>query len=158
MFINKVIVHCSDSEFGDADDIKHWHLQRGFKDIGYHYVVLNGFRDKDAPYIASDDGKIESGRPINHKGAHTKGHNENSLGICLIGRKLFTGKQLYLALPDLLCKLIEDHNLTPKNIYGHCEFNNKKTCPNIDPELIRTMILTGDVRALLNKTFSCKYR
>ena len=44
--INKIILHCSasrcDKDF-DVNDIKEWHLQRGFTDVGYHYIIkLNG--------------------------------------------------------------------------------------------------------------------
>jgi hypothetical protein len=35
-------------------------------------------------------------------------------------------------LPSLLYRLIYEHELTVNDIYGHYEFNGKKTCPNID--------------------------
>ena len=74
--INKIILHCSATQEGqefDVNDIKQWHLQRGFTDVGYHYVILL-------------DGTIQDGRDIRTIGAHCKGQNYGSIGICYIGR------------------------------------------------------------------------
>ena len=73
--INKIIVHCSATQEGrdlDAAEINRWHLKRGFNGIGYHYVVLL-------------DGTIEYGRSVYKQGAHVKGENKGSIGICYIG-------------------------------------------------------------------------
>ena len=61
--INKIIVHCSATPEGKAfsvADIRRWHLQRGFSDIGYHFVI----------YL---DGSVHVGRPLAKAGAHCKG-------------------------------------------------------------------------------------
>ena len=73
--IDKIIVHCSATQEGrhlDAAEINRWHLKRGWKGIGYHYVVLL-------------DGAIEYGRNIYEQGAHVKNYNKGSIGICYIG-------------------------------------------------------------------------
>ena len=73
--INKIIVHCTATKEGKAfnvADITRWHKQRGFVTIGYHWVVLL-------------DGTIQQGRAEMTMGAHCKGHNANSIGICYIG-------------------------------------------------------------------------
>lgn len=73
--INRIIIHCSATKEGqeyDAEDIRRWHLENGWADIGYHYVItLNG--------------DIQEGRPIDKAGAHTPGYNKDSIGICYIG-------------------------------------------------------------------------
>ena len=73
--IDSIIIHCSATKVGQdftAKDIDRWHLERGFNGIGYHYVIrLNG--------------QIEKGRDISLSGAHCKGWNERSIGICYIG-------------------------------------------------------------------------
>lgn len=130
MNIDKIIIHCSASEWGDVRIIDQWHKERGWSGIGYHFVVCNG-RKNNMEYDATYDGMIQSGRPTNKKGAHCKGHNEGSLGICLIGNKNFTLKQ-YLALHTLLDQLMVEHKLTPDDIYPHYYFNANKSCPNID--------------------------
>lgn len=75
--INLIVIHCSDTyarmDIG-VNEIRQWHLQRGFNDIGYHYVIRR-------------DGAIEQGRPIEKPGAHAAGYNTNSIGICYAGGK-----------------------------------------------------------------------
>lgn len=73
--IDLIIIHCSATAEGKdfrAADIDRWHRQQGFKSIGYHFVVrLNG--------------DVERDRPIAEVGAHCKGHNATSIGVCYIG-------------------------------------------------------------------------
>ena len=56
------------------------HLGFGWDGIGYHKVILRS-------------GEIENGRPEYWVGAHVKGENDVSLGVCLIGRDEFTNEQ-----------------------------------------------------------------
>ena len=73
--IDSIIVHCSATKAGQdftAADIDRWHRERGFNGIGYHYVIRL-------------DGKLEKGRDVSLTGAHCKGWNERSIGICYIG-------------------------------------------------------------------------
>ena len=73
--IDSIIVHCSATKAGQdftATDIDRWHRERGFNGIGYHYVVRL-------------DGKLEKGRDVSLAGAHCKGWNKRSIGICYIG-------------------------------------------------------------------------
>lgn len=73
--INKLIIHCSATPEGRAvsvSDITRWHRERGFRTIGYHYVI----------YL---DGSVHAGRPVSEEGAHCLGQNRNSIGICYIG-------------------------------------------------------------------------
>lgn len=139
--ITKIIVHCSDSEYGDAELINRWHLQRGFACIGYHYVILNGVRQSGKPYQLHIDGALEIGRSLTAIGAHCQGHNHDSVGICLIGKNSFTERQLCQTLPqllqDLLCLPCMDG---PDSIFGHRDFNSGKTCPNIATETLRRMV------------------
>ena len=73
--INDLIIHCS-ATFPDRcvtiADITRWHQQRGWKTIGYHYVIL-------------PDGTVQTGRPLEEAGAHCRNHNAHSIGICYIG-------------------------------------------------------------------------
>src|SRR3972149_8779111 len=85
--IKKIIVHCSDSTFGDARAIDRWHRERGWECVGYHWILCNGHRTSMSEYSTEVDGLIEPGRPARMVGAHCKGHNADSIGICLIGEK-----------------------------------------------------------------------
>ena len=138
--IKRIIIHCSDSEFGDYKLIDQWHKARGWKGCGYHYVITNGVIDSGKPYNPALDGIVQPGRMLSEIGAHCKGHNEDSIGVCLIGRRHFTGKQLYESLPDLII-MLGDIGITWQDVYGHCEFDSGKTCPNIDPRIIRIMMI-----------------
>jgi N-acetylmuramoyl-L-alanine amidase len=81
--IKKIIIHCSDSEFGDVKIIDQWHKARGWRGCGYHYVITNGVLTHGKPYNNDHDGLIQPGRPLRDIGAHCKGHNHDSIGICL---------------------------------------------------------------------------
>ena len=73
--IDKIIVHCSatrPSHDIDAKEVDSWHKKRGWSGIGYHFFIKRG-------------GLIEFGRPLEKQGAHTKGHNKSSIGICYAG-------------------------------------------------------------------------
>lgn len=115
--IDRVILHCSDSDHPHHDNIeviRSWHLDRGWNDVGYHFVILKS-------------GKIEEGRQIKTVGAHCKGYNSTSIGICLTGKQVFSDAQ-FEALGDLIRYLRRRFDFT---IHGHNEFS-EKTCPNFD--------------------------
>lgn len=124
--INKIIVHCTATKEGKAftaNDITRWHKDRGFATIGYHYVVLL-------------DGTIQQGRAEMVMGAHCKGYNANSIGICYIGGLDANGKSKDTRTPEqkesLLILLKELKKKYPKaTIHGHREFANKD-CPCFD--------------------------
>ncbi len=136
--INTLIIHCSASEFGSVEMIRQWHRQRGFKEIGYHYVILNAYPDGDhwqKKRLCPDlEGKIEPGRPLEKIGAHTKGHNHDSVGVCLVGDRVFTSRQLE-ALREIHREMLK---INPRlRVLGHYEVDPNKTCPNLGMEWVR---------------------
>ena len=118
--IKLLIIHCSDtlnSEEFDASKIHQLHLDFGWNGIGYHKVICR-------------DGRIENGRPEYWVGAHVKGKNSCSLGVCLIGKDKFTQKQ-FNSLEKVLKKWIEVY--PNSKIIGHSKaVVTKKTCPNFN--------------------------
>ena len=115
-----LVVHCSDtknSENLNAIDIHKMHLGFGWDGIGYHKVICRS-------------GKVENGRPEYWVGAHVKSNNENSLGVCMIGRDRFTKKQ-FISLERVLKRW---KSIYPDaKILGHRDIGQtKKTCPNFD--------------------------
>lgn len=118
--IKKVIVHCSDSEYLSHDNyesIYKWHVtERGWSDIGYHYLILK-------------DGTIVHCRPVWKMGAHCYGKNSNSVGICLTGKYKFSDEQ-FVSLQKLIDEL--RWLFGDISIHGHREFSSTKTCPNFD--------------------------
>jgi N-acetylmuramoyl-L-alanine amidase len=117
--MKRVILHCSASpnfKKFTIENIRQWHKARGFYDVGYHYVI-------------ELDGAVSEGRKEKSIGAHCKGYNLDSIGICLIGSTEFTEAQI-----SSLVSLIQDITTRYPNIEinGHYEFTDKKTCPNFD--------------------------
>lgn len=133
--IKRLVVHCSDSQDSlniGFKEINSWHKENGWLSdsgvsCGYHYIIRR-------------DGKIERGRPDHEMGAHVKGHNSDTLGICWVGRKWPSDDQL-LAIRQLLRGLIDKYELQPYDIYGHTELYAGKTCPNLDMSYIRLQTL-----------------
>jgi N-acetyl-anhydromuramyl-L-alanine amidase AmpD len=127
--INYIVLHCSATKAGQKvtiADIRDWHKQRGFKDIGYHYVIY-------------DDGIIVTGRNPAEAGAHVEGHNSDSIGICYTGGLDATGKpadtRTESQKSSILSLLKTLKKLYPKAIIlGHRDFS-KDTNQNgvIDP-------------------------
>ena len=127
--ITEIIVHCSATPEGanfTVEDIDKWHRQRGFRCIGYHYVI----------YL---DGGIHLGRPIDEEDAHCRdgGHNKHSIGVCYIGGVAKDGhtpkdtrtpeqKAAMKALIGLLKAAFRG-----AKVYGHRDFANK-ACPSFD--------------------------
>lgn len=142
--IKKIIIHCSDSGFGDAAIIREWHTkERGWKDIGYHLVILNGVRKSGNAYDAALDGLIEVGRKLDVSGAHCEGHNSDSIGICCIGVKEFTEKQMD-SLYKQIGGLLHAYNLDSTAVFGHYEMDTAhgKTCPNMDMKTVRNILIS----------------
>ena len=118
--INYLIIHCSDTGNNnniDASIIHKMHINFGWEGIGYHKVILRS-------------GKIENGRPEFWIGAHVKGKNKNSLGVCLIGTDKFTNEQ-FLSLKKVLLKWKKKY--PNAQIIGHRDaVVTSKTCPNFN--------------------------
>lgn len=124
--INEIIVHCSAThpyQNVTVDDIRHWHKQRGFSDIGYHYVIYrNGF--------------VAPGRCLRLSGAHCCGHNAHSIGICYVGGVDLDGypeDNRSTFQKESLLQLIQDLCVTYPitKISGHNEYA-RKSCPCFD--------------------------
>ena len=125
--IKELIVHCSATPEGkdySVDTIRQWHLQRGFSDIGYHYVIYR-------------DGSIHIGRDESIIGAHCTGHNSYSIGVCYIGGCASDGKTpkdtRTTEQKQSLVKLLKElkTKYPQASIHSHKDFTNK-ACPSFD--------------------------
>lgn len=123
--LDKIILHCSATREGQhitVETMRQWHLKRGWKDIGYHYVI----------YI---DGSVHEGRPIEQVGAHTSGQNTGSIGICYVGGVDKDGKTpkdtlnelQETAMVNLIKALREEYG--DMTLHGHNEYA-AKACPS----------------------------
>ena len=125
--IDSIILHCSATPEGRDDsaaDINRWNKDHG--GIGYHYVIRL-------------DGTVEQGRPVDRIGAHCKGHNATTVGICYIGGLAADGKTpadtrtpaQKAAMLALVHSLQSAYHIPSSAIHGHREFANK-ACPCFD--------------------------
>lgn len=154
--IKRIVVHCSDSEWGTALTIAQWHIARGFRTIGYHAVVCNSYpthawwkNENPVPYY---EGSVEIGRPIDDDqelngaevGAHVAGFNQNSFGVCMIGKNKFSNAVLDKTL-EVVRFHLNQFGLQPsqETVKGHYELNSGKTCPNIDMVIFRGHLIDG---------------
>lgn len=142
MKFNGIVIHCSDSVFGNAQTIEEWHKERGFDDIGYHITILNGQIEPDK-HIGFLDGQTEVGRDWDINGAHAKGYND-WFGICLIGVDTFTDKQ-FAALLTACRDIMQRYGIDAEHVIGHYECKGTtKTCPNFDVSEIRRLLTAGE--------------
>jgi N-acetyl-anhydromuramyl-L-alanine amidase AmpD len=125
--IEAVVIHTAahgNAEKGEqydtsAEQIDAWHRDRGWNDIGYHWVVRRS-------------GKIEPGRPESRVGAHVKGHNARTIGICLSGHGDVgpATPEQWDALVSLVGKIVREYGLDVfTSVLPHNHFTNAKTCP-----------------------------
>lgn len=138
--IDYIVIHCAATPDGsrryDARDIDAWHAERGFRRdewnlrrsespwypyVGYHRVI-------------EIDGAIEICRTDPEEGAHAKGYNHNSLGVCLLGTRRYTLPQWH-ALRAVVLQWIDRY--APVQVVGHREIDYRtgaarKDCPGFD--------------------------
>jgi len=123
--LKRIIFHCSATEDGKdytVETIRRWHTSppRNWRDIGYHYVIYR-------------DGSIHQGRPIDQQGAHTRGENADSVGICYIGGVRDGKATDTMTMHQEIAWLKLVHSLRtvfgPLTIHGHNEYANK-ACPS----------------------------
>ena len=133
--IDTIIIHCSATKPSmdiGAEEIDDWHRARGWAQIGYHYVIRR-------------DGAIEHGRPVEVMGAHVKGHNTGSIGVCYIGGIDEAGKpednrtaRQKTWMIALVKDLMRVHGVLVERVIGHRETGAPKACPSFDVEELRS--------------------
>lgn len=131
--LTEIIIHCAAVRpdwmegkplSAKVAEIRRWHTRdRGWADIGYHFVI-------------DRDGAIAEGRPITKDGAHVQGRNKNTVGICLIGGHGSNPIDAFLdnytaeqesALRGLIDRLQNEYP-TIRKVSGHNDYA-AKACP-----------------------------
>tara|TARA_R110002153_G_scaffold104649_3_gene242699 strand:- start:2125 stop:2538 length:414 start_codon:yes stop_codon:yes gene_type:complete len=124
--LNRIILHCTATRVGeelDVSQIDKWHRDRGFSEIGYHYVIYA-------------DGTIATGRNIRKKGAHVKGHNHDSVGVAYVGgldNNLVPQDTMTMQQELAFLHLVNSLRVVfgSLSVHGHNEFSNK-ACPSFE--------------------------
>lgn len=124
-----IVIHCAATRPSmdvGAKEIRSWHKAKGWRDIGYHFVIRR-------------DGRVEKGRGVAEIGSHVQGHNHNSVGVCLVGgvaddtlgpQNNFTRAQ-WVSLKKLVGELVQQY--PQAKVLGHRDFPKvNKACPSFD--------------------------
>jgi len=114
-----IVIHHSATPTGGAAAFDRMHRQKGWDELGYHFVIGNGSDTRD--------GQVEVGSrwPKQKHGAHAKTpdnrFNERGIGICLVGNfdneRLDGGQRQSLA--RLVAYLMKTYQIAPANVIGH---------------------------------------
>lgn len=129
--LDAIVIHESAERWGNAATIRGYHMRKGWSDIGYHAVILNGKTSRWASYNPQLDGKIEPGRPETMRGSHCKADNMNShaLGVCLVGDPRYTGyptgKQMDSLIHYCAVKCVQ-YGIPVENITQHSDHEPEK--------------------------------
>lgn len=124
--ITEIIVHCTATKAGrryGVADVDRWHRERGWRGIGYHYLV-------------GVDGEVWAGRPEGEQGAHCLGHNAYSIGVCYVGGLDAVGQPADTRTPrqrEALLGLLRSlrRRYPAARIRSHRDFA-AKACPSFD--------------------------
>jgi hypothetical protein len=124
-----IVVHHSASSRGSAQIFDQSHRERGWRCLGYHFVIGNGTDQGDGSVIAGP--RWYSQEAGAH--AHSTEHNEFGVGICLVGNfdvQHPTPAQ-WSSLVTLVAKLSSQYSIPPGNIVGHSQIRQGGTtaCP-----------------------------
>lgn len=120
-----VVHHTAGSKNSNVEQIRRYHLSKGWRDIGYHVVIPGS-------------GEIQWGRPENQVGAHAKGANSDSLGVSLCGN--FENENPEPAQINSLILMLTSwcrrYVVSSANIIGHRDVGST-ACPgrNLYPQL-----------------------
>lgn len=129
--VNEIILHCSATREGQhisVDTIRRWHVDgRGWSDIGYHFCI----------YL---DGTVAAGRPVARSGAHTKGRNKTTIGVCYIGGVETDGKTPKDTMTDAQEAAFRNLVTTLRHCYGDLSLHGHneyaaKACPSFDVQV-----------------------
>lgn len=140
----RIIIHDSHTkpDIEDIDGVTVWHKKAedasghmGLVTCGYHYVIER-------------DGRIVIMRPKDLVGAHTSGHNMDSIGICWVGGRDAQGRAdencTYEQRKAIirLCQELMDHYGKKLHIKGHSEVQayrdaSMPKCPMMDMNQLR---------------------
>lgn len=117
--LTHIILHHTAAEEKDAEQIRRYHLSKGWQDIGYDFMIER-------------DGHTAAGRSLSIQGAHAGVlyYNQHAIGVAVIGnlskRDIFP--QQLASLIELLHELRKNYNIPLQNILLHKEIKNTE-CP-----------------------------
>ena len=136
--IDIIIIHQTGTPTGTVESIDRYHRSLGWAEIGYHYVIYR-------------DGSIHKGRANSEIGAHCKGDNATSIGVCCVGvgdalpvGAGYMTQAIWDGLLTLVRQLMSAYSIPITWVVGHRERpsgrEQGKTCPGFDVAVIRNLL------------------
>lgn len=137
--IHTIVIHQTGTTQGTVESIRRYHQQvLGWSDIGYHYLLL-------------PDGSVHPGRPLAKAGAHVRGANAHSVGICCLGagdafpvNRGYMTAAMWRSLVTQVRDLQHRFGIPAAGVMGHREFPSgraqHKTCPGWDVSFLRRLL------------------
>ena len=133
-----VLIHhtaIEDSDHAETDNIRRYHIdQRGWQDIGYHYLVEK----------FENDYQVIVGRPLNLQGAHSSGYNKKAIGVALMGdftHRIPSNEMLHVVIRRVIRPMLVTFGIPVENVLGHRDVR-KTQCPGdaFDMDHFRSLI------------------
>lgn len=129
---NIIIHHSSTKDSGTVSwqAIRRFHMgECAWNDIGYHWGIE---AVQDQPWTPPVF-EILAGRMCDQDGAHTKGRNQDSIGICCVGNfdVVTPMQEQWDTCLKLVRWLMEIYHIPVERVYGHRDFANK-SCPGLN--------------------------
>jgi hypothetical protein len=112
---------------------------RGWADIGYHYVI-------------DPAGRIWEARNIKYQGAHVKDNNENNLGVMVMGNfdEMQPTPQALASLDRFVAGRARQYNVPVSKVYTHQEIN-PTACPgrSLQAHMVQTRRHGGSIASAI---------
>jgi hypothetical protein len=113
-----VVEDSSESAVGDhLEGIVTGHIERGYGDIGYHFMI-DAF------------GRVWEGRSLAYEGAHVFGQNERNIGVMLLGNfeEQWPTREQVASMRQLVPLLCDRYRIEQGRVYGHRDLG-QSVCP-----------------------------
>ena len=123
--VKRLIVHHSASpRETSVDQLREWHIARGFDGVGYHRVI-------------DGTGKLHATRQLTVQGAHALGANHDSWGVCVMGDNTREDRKWTEVQIEALARFVDAAaEIVPGLVIcGHRDAVGGKTateCPGLD--------------------------
>ncbi len=131
--VDLIVLHCSATPNGrrtTVEDVDGWHVERGFKRASDWRAYFNPkLRAVGYHFVIRPNGALDTGRHLDEIGAHVRGHNASSVGICMAGTDRFTLVQ-WAQLRSTVTALLKRYPAV--RVCGHRDLDPHKTCPGFD--------------------------
>lgn len=138
-----IVIHCAATlanSKATAEDVREWHVDEGWVDIGYHYVIER-------------DGTVSQGRPMMAEGSGVKGHNLHTIHVCMMGGANAAGRGENNFTPaqwkslELVVFELKTHHFRDAKVCGHRDFKGVlKDCPSFDVGFWFTQVLAPKLK------------